>query len=39
IVKEGDEVDVIVKGIAPDGKVALSRKQFLLRQQKENDKQ
>lgn len=37
VLKEGDEIDVIVKTIAPDGKIALSRKMFLL-QQEENIK-
>ncbi|MGD9487923.1 MAG: polyribonucleotide nucleotidyltransferase [Calditrichaceae bacterium] len=32
IVKEGDEIDVVVKGISPDGKIALSRREFLKRQ-------
>jgi len=35
VLKEGDTVDVIVKSIAPDGKIALSIKMFLLKQQKE----
>jgi len=38
IVKEGDEIDILVKRIAPDGKIALSRKDFLLRQQKTEEK-
>lgn len=38
IIKEGDEIDVIVKTVAPDGKIALSRKMFLLQQDEEKDK-
>lgn len=36
VVKEGDEIDVVVKGVK-DGKVALSRREFLKRQEKENN--
>jgi polyribonucleotide nucleotidyltransferase len=32
VVKEGDKIDIVIKGIAPDGKIALSRKEFLRRQ-------
>lgn len=35
VVKEGDTIDVMVKSIGNDGKIALSRKAFLLKQQKE----
>lgn len=35
VVKEGDTIDVMVKNIAPDGKIALSRRAFLLKQEKE----
>ena len=35
VVKEGDEIDVMVKGIGNDGKISLSRKAFLLKQQKD----
>lgn len=38
VLKEGDKVDVIVKSIGADGKIALSRKMFLLKEQKENGK-
>jgi polyribonucleotide nucleotidyltransferase len=38
VVKEGDEIDVIVKNVGHDGKISLSRKAFLLQQQKDNDK-
>jgi polyribonucleotide nucleotidyltransferase len=33
VVKEGDEIDIIIKSIGNDGKIALSRKEFLKRQQ------
>jgi polyribonucleotide nucleotidyltransferase len=36
VVKEGDEIDVVVKGVK-DGKVSLSRREFLKRQEKENN--
>jgi len=35
VVKEGDEIDVIVKAVGNDGKVSLSRRQFLQKQEKE----
>ncbi|MCD4691681.1 MAG: polyribonucleotide nucleotidyltransferase [Calditrichales bacterium] len=38
VVKEGDEIDVIVKNVGHDGKISLSRKAFLLQQEKDNDK-
>ncbi len=38
IVKEGDDIDVVVKSIAPDGKIALSRKMYLLQQQEKENK-
>ncbi len=34
ICKEGDFIDIVVKNIAPDGKIALSRKMFLMREEK-----
>jgi polyribonucleotide nucleotidyltransferase len=37
VVKEGDEIDVVVKSIGPDGKIALSRKMFLQQQTKEKE--
>ncbi len=37
VVKEGDEIDVIVTKIDQDGKIALSRKAFLKRQQSGNN--
>jgi len=37
VVKEGDTIDVIVKQIGNDGKIALSRKAFLLRQEKQKE--
>lgn len=38
VVKEGDEIDVVVKNVGHDGKISLSRKAFLLQQQKDQDK-
>jgi hypothetical protein len=38
LVREGDEIDIIIKRIAPDGKIALSRKDFLLRQKRTEEK-
>ena len=38
VVKEGDEIDVIVKNVGHDGKISLSRKAFLLQQEKDQDK-
>ena len=35
VVKEGDEIDVIVKSVGNDGKIALSRREFLRRQNRE----
>jgi len=35
VVKEGDEIDICVKGVGNDGKISLSRKMFLLQQEKE----
>ncbi len=35
VCKEGDMLDVLVKHVAPDGKVALSRKMYLQMKQKE----
>jgi len=32
VVKEGDVIDVVVKGIGNDGKISLSRREFLKRQ-------
>ncbi len=32
VVKEGDEIDVVVKSIGNDGKIALSRREYLRRQ-------
>lgn len=32
LIKEGEEIDVVVKAIGPDGKIALSRKMFLQQQ-------
>jgi polyribonucleotide nucleotidyltransferase len=37
IVREGDTIDVIVIKMAPDGKIALSRKEYLRRQQKKEE--
>ena len=36
VVKEGDEIDIIVKSIGNDGKIALSRKEFLKKQEKKD---
>ena len=38
VVKEGDEIDVVVKSIGQDGKIALSRKMFLQKQENNQDK-
>ncbi len=38
VVKEGDMIDIVIKRIQPDGKIALSRKDFLLREQKGEQK-
>ncbi len=35
VVKEGDEIDVVITRIEPDGKIALSRKAFLRRKMKQ----
>jgi polyribonucleotide nucleotidyltransferase len=35
VVKEGDTIDVVVIKMAPDGKIGLSRKEYLRRQQKQ----
>jgi len=34
VVKEGDEIDVVITKIEPNGKIALSRKAFLRRKMK-----
>ena len=36
VVKEGDVIDVMVSKVGNDGKIGLSRKAFLLKQEKEN---
>ena len=38
VVNEGDEIDVMIKGIGNDGKISLSRKAFLLKQKKDEEK-
>ncbi|RMH64284.1 MAG: polyribonucleotide nucleotidyltransferase [Calditrichaeota bacterium] len=38
ICNEGDTIDVVVKNIAPDGKIALSRRMFLQKEQKKHEK-
>lgn len=37
VVKEGDEIEVIVKSISPDGKIALSRKMLIQQEQKKKE--
>ena len=36
VVKEGDEIDVVIKSVGNDGKIALSRREYLRRQEKKD---
>lgn len=35
VVKEGDQIDVVIKGVGADGKISLSRREFLRRQEQQ----